>query len=54
MTLTILEYDHERDWQAVKRIHYEIAWLKNEEDAKEFEPLAQRFGGVVCPIDGEA
>lgn len=54
MSLTILEYDHERDWQAVKRIHYEIAWLKNEEDAKEFEPLAQRFGGVVCPIDGEA
>ena len=54
MSLTILEYDHARDWHAVKRIHFEVSWLKNEEEAKDFEPLVQRFDGVVCPLDGEA
>ena len=54
MSLPILEYDHARDWEAVKRIHFEVGWLSNEEDAKAFEPLAQKFDGVVCPIDGEA
>lgn len=52
--LTILDYDHERDWEAVKRIHHEVGWLDDEDDAKELEHLARCFDGVVFPLDGEA
>ena len=50
----ILEYDHARDWEAVKRIHFEVGWLDDEDDAKAFERLAARLDGVVFPLDGEA
>lgn len=54
MPLEILDYDHDRDWEAVKRIHHEVGWLDDEDDAKEFEHLARCFDGVVFPLDGEA
>ncbi len=54
MSPEILEYDHERDWEAVKRIHFEVGWLDDEDDAKAFERLAARLDGVVFPLDGEA
>ena len=48
-----MEYDHERDWEAVKRIHSEVGWLDDEDDAKAFERLVARLDGVVFPLDGE-
>ena len=54
VALPILDYDHDRDWEAVRRIHHEVGWLDDEDDAKEFEHLARRFEGVVFPLDGEA
>ena len=54
MNIEILDYDHNRDFDAVKRIYFEIGWLENEEDSMEFEPLARAMDGVVSPIDGEA
>ncbi len=50
----ILKYDHERDWEAVKRIHFEVGWLEDEDDAKAFELLAPALDGVVFPLSGEA
>ena len=54
MSLEILEYDHARDFEAVKRIYFEVGWLDDEDEAKAFAHLAPRFDGVVFPIDGEA
>ncbi len=54
MTIEILDYDHDRDFDAVKRIYFEIGWLENEEMAKAFEPLARAMDAVVFPINGEA
>lgn len=50
----ILKYDHERDWEAVKRIHFEVGWLDDEDDAKAFEQLAPVLDGMVFPLAGEA
>ena len=52
--LLILDYDHERDWEAVKRMHYEVGWLDDEDEAKELEHLARCLDGVVISLDGEA
>ena len=54
VALTILDYDHDRDWEALKRIYFEVGWLDDEDDAKAFEPLAKRYDGVVFPLDGAA
>ena len=54
MTVEMQDYDHERDWEAVKRIHFEVGWLEGEDDAKAFEGLARAADGVVFPMDGEA
>ena len=54
MALTVLDYEHARDWEAVKRIHREVGWLDDENDAKDFEHLVRRLDGVVVPLDGEA
>ncbi len=49
----ILDYDHNRDFEAVKRIYFEIGWFEDEEQAKAFEPLARAMDGVVFPVNGE-
>ena len=54
MEVKILDYDHSRDWEAVKRIHREVGWLNDENEAKQFEQLARRLDCVVSPLDGEA
>ena len=54
MAVKVLDYDHSRDWEAVKRIHREVGWLDDEKQAKRFEHLARRLDGVVSPLDGEA
>ena len=54
MSLTILDYDHDRDWAAVKRIYFEVGWLDDEDEAAHFEHVAKRFDGIVMPLDGEA
>lgn len=50
----ILPYVHERDFKAVRRIHFEVGWLENQRDAKAFEKIAPHFDGVIFPIDGSA
>ena len=50
----ILPYVHERDFKAVRRIHFEVGWLEDEKDAKAFAKVAPHFDGVIFPIDGTA
>ena len=50
----ILKYDHERDWEAVKRIHFEVGWLDDDDDAKAFKKLVPTLDGLVFPLAGEA
>lgn len=54
MDIRILDYDHERHFEAVKRIHFEVGWLDDEDDAKAFERWVPHLDGVVFPMDGEA
>ena len=49
----ILDYDHNRDFEAVKRIYFEIGWFEDEEQANAFEALARAMDGVVIPVNGE-
>ena len=52
--IEILPYVHERDFKAVRRIHFEVGWLEDDKDAKAFEKAAPHFDGVIFPIDGKA
>lgn len=54
MEMQILDYDHDRDFEAVTRIMYDVGWLENEDEAKSFEAEARASHGVVLPIDGQA
>ena len=54
MAIEILDYDHDRDFEAVKRIMYEVGWLEDEDEAKSFEAEARAARGVIFPIDGQA
>lgn len=54
MAMEILDYDHDRDFEAVKRIMYEVGWLADEDEAKSYEAEARASRGVVFPIDGQA
>lgn len=54
MEMEILDYDHDRDFEAVTRIMYDVGWLENEDEAKSFEAEARASHGVVLPIDGQA
>ena len=54
MKLEILDYDHDRDFEAAKRIMYEVGWLENEDEAKLFKVEARASRGVILPIDGQA
>ena len=50
----ILPYRHERDFKAVRRIHYEVGWLSDASGAKAFEKMVPHLDGVIYPINGEA
>lgn len=52
--MEILDYDHSRDFEAVKRILYEVGWLEDEDDASAFEAEARASRGFVYPIEGQA
>ena len=52
--MEILDYDHGRDFEAVKRILYEVGWLEDEDDANAFELEARVSRGCVVPIQGQA
>ena len=52
--MEILDYDHGRDFEAVKRIMYEVGWLEDEDDASAFEAEARASRGFVFPIEGQA
>ena len=39
--MKILEYDHSRDFEAVKRILYEVGWLEDEDGRHAFEAEAR-------------
>ena len=54
MEVEILDYDHDRDFQAASRIMYEVGWLEDEDDAKAFEAEARASRGWILPIDGQA
>ena len=52
--MEILDYDHGRDFDAVKRILYEVGWLEDEDDANAFELEARASRGFVFPMEGQA
>lgn len=52
--MEILDYDHGRDFEAVKRILYEVGWLEDEDEGKAFEVEARASRGFVFPIKGRA
>lgn len=52
--MEILDYDHDRDFGAVKRIMYEVGWLEDEDDANAFETEARASRGFVVPVEGQA
>lgn len=52
--MEILDYVHGRDFEAVKRIMYEVGWLEDEDDANAFEAEAGASRGFVYPIEGQA
>ena len=54
MAIEILDYDHDRDFEAVKRIMYAVGWMEDEDEAKSFEAEARAASGVIFPIDGQA
>ena len=54
MAIEILDYDHDRDFEAAKRIMYEVGWLADEHEAKSFEAEARASHGLIFPIDGQA
>ena len=39
VAVKILEYDHSRDWEAVKRIHHEVGWLDDENASQTLRAL---------------
>ena len=48
--VTVLDYDHARDWEAVKRIHQEVGWLDDQNDAIRLEQLARLLDGRSVPL----
>ena len=52
--MEILDYEHDRDFEAVKRILYEVGWLEDEDDATAFEAEARASRGFVVSIEGQA
>ncbi len=52
--LEIRDYDHERDFSAVRRIHFEVGWISDAAEAKAFKRLVPHLTGVVIPINGDA
>ena len=52
--MEILDYEHSRDFEAVKRILFEVGWLEDEDDANAFEAEARASRGFVFPMEGQA
>ncbi len=52
--MDILDYDHDRDFEAVKRIHTEVGWISNDRQGKALEGWARALTGIVLPVNGEA
>lgn len=50
----IRPYDHERDFKAVERIHYEVGWLEGKQDAKAFKKLVPFLDGLVYTLGEDA
>ena len=57
MTIEILDYDHDRDFDAVKQVWLDVGWLDEdnvEDHEKGLEALLTTSKSVVFPIDGVA
>ena len=54
MEIKLLDYDHERDFQAMHRMYCEVGWLEDTDDqAKIHEALSESvYEGVAFHIDG--
>jgi len=55
--ITILDYDHDRDYDAVKQIWLDVGWLEAddvEDDEKGLQAMLGCSNTVVFPIDGVA
>ena len=55
MEIKLLDYDHERDFQAMNRMYCEVGWVEDTDDqAKIHEALSESvYEGVAFHIDGE-
>ena len=56
MNLEVLEYDAERDFDAVRRIWRDVGWIEPEEESQDEGLKAMLQGGrcVVTPVHGSA
>ncbi len=57
MSIEIIDYDHDRDFDAVKQIWLDVGWFNEdnvEDNEKGLEVMLQHAKTVVCPIDGVA
>ncbi|MEM7218533.1 MAG: GNAT family N-acetyltransferase [Pseudomonadota bacterium] len=54
MDVEILDYDSERDFEAVKRIWYEVGWLEEEDAEPGLQAMLKAGTCAVLPIHGEA
>ncbi|MCZ6887373.1 MAG: GNAT family N-acetyltransferase, partial [Gammaproteobacteria bacterium] len=52
--MEILEYDHQRDLESVKRIWKEVGWVQTDEQAGQLNHFFSVGDAVVLHIDGEA
>ena len=57
MAIEIIDYDHERDFDAVKQIWLDVGWMDEDnvdDHQKGLEAMLQTSNTVVFPIEGVA
>ena len=53
--MQVLDYDHERDFEAVRRIWLECGWIEDEEtDTEALRTLIPAMDCIVFPVEGVA